>query len=378
MKKLAIIISHPIPYYTPVFELLARETELCVFYTLGPEKQYDSGFDTYVEWDIPLLDHYPYRFLENKAFKPGSAHFMGIYNPTAIETLTAYQPDYLLVYGWAHYSHLQIMCHFKGKVPIFFRGDSTLQQHTSWLKKHIRYLFLSWVYRHVDLALYVGSNNKKYYQKFGLTQAQLIFAPHAVDNKRFSAAADHTAIRKELGINQTDLLILYAGKLISQKGIELLIEGFLLAQIPGAHLLIVGAGPLEIALKTTHIRNKHIHFLPFQNQQKMPWIYQSCDLFCLPSTNDTWGLSVNEAMAAGKALLISDQAGAAADLVSPFNGLVFKSGDLADFTQKLSSLCSCRHQLKLLGDFSQQNISYWSFDIQVKNITNALTYGSNA
>lgn len=378
MKKLAIVISHPIPYYVPVFELLAKELEICVFYTLAPEKLYDPGFENKIDWDVPLLNHYPYCFLKNKACNPSSAHFMGIYNPTAIAELSAYQPDCLLIYGWAHYSHLQIMRHFKGKIPILFRGDSTLLNRKSWFAKGLRQYFLRWVYRHVDLALYVGTNNKKYYQKFGLKHRQLIFVPHAVDNKRFATITDHQAIRKELGINDTDLVILYAGKLIPKKGIELLTEGFLLAGIPNSHLLIVGSGPLEKVLKTAHLYHKNIHFLSFQNQQKMPQVYQSCNLFCMPSTNDTWGLAVNEAMAAGKAILISDQAGAAVDLVTPFNGLIFKSGNLADFSQKLLKLCRHPTELKLLGYFSKKQIIHWSFTTQVKNILKAIDHDANA
>jgi len=377
LKKLAIVISHPIPYYTPVFELLTKALELCVFYTLGYEKPYDPGFGMSIDWDVPLLNNYSYCFLKNKALKPNSAHFMGIYNPTAIAEISAYHPDYLLIYGWAHYSHLQIMRHFKGKIPILFRGDSTLLHRRSWLINGLRRYFLSWVYRHIDLALYVGTNNKNYYQQFGLTPRQLIFVPHAIDNERFAKPTVHKALRVELGIMATDLVILYAGKLIPKKGIELLIAGFLLADIPNAHLLIVGGGPLEKVLKVTHRCHKNIHFMAFQNQQKMPEVYQSCDVFCLPSTNDTWGLAANEAMAAGKAILISDQAGAAVDLVTPFNGLVFKSGNVKDFSQKLLQICSHPSALQLLGYFSKQQIMHWSFAAQVKNILKAINQDIN-
>ena len=74
------------------------------------------------------------------------------------------------------------------KIPFFFRGDSTLidESETSSIKKLIRKFFLQWVYNSVDLAFYVGKNNYDYYLKFGLKDKQLFFAPHAIDNKRFS------------------------------------------------------------------------------------------------------------------------------------------------------------------------------------------------
>ena len=68
-KKLAIITSHPIQYNAPVFQLLHQRTniEILVFYTWGQKaiNSFDPGFGRQVEWDIPLLDGYPYVFCDN-------------------------------------------------------------------------------------------------------------------------------------------------------------------------------------------------------------------------------------------------------------------------------------------------------------------------
>ncbi|RYE26381.1 MAG: glycosyltransferase, partial [Sphingobacteriaceae bacterium] len=112
-----------------------------------------------------------------------------------------------------------------------------------------------------------------------------------------------------------------------------------------------------------------IHFLDFQNQTAMPGIYQSCDLFCLPSKSETWGLAVNEAMACGKAVLVSDQVGCAADLIlENENGATFQSGNLADLVQKLQQLCKHKLTLQQLGAASSQKIQAWSFENSVKAI----------
>ena len=62
-KKIAIVTSHPIQYYAPLFRLLAKKVELKVFYTWGKEAlvKFDPGFGKKVEWDIPLLDGYEYQ-----------------------------------------------------------------------------------------------------------------------------------------------------------------------------------------------------------------------------------------------------------------------------------------------------------------------------
>ena len=58
-----------------------------------------------------------------------------------------------------------------------------------------------------------------------------------------------------------------------------------------------------------------VRFLGFRNQSEMPAFYDLCDLFVLPSHFEPWGLVINEAMNAGKPVIVSDCVGAAPDLV---------------------------------------------------------------
>ncbi|RZK52567.1 MAG: glycosyltransferase, partial [Pedobacter sp.] len=99
-------------------------------------------------------------------------------------------------------------------------------------------------------------------------------------------------------------------------------------------------------------------------------VYQACDLFCLPSQGpgETWGLAVNEAMACGKAVLVSDKVGCAADLVTKTTGLIFKSNDLDDLKQKLIALTNDKKQLDEMGKSAQQHIQNWSFEEQLNAI----------
>jgi hypothetical protein len=70
LKKLAIITTHPIQYHAPWFKLLTERKKLnvMVYYTWGQlehNSKYDPGFGKNVEWDIPLLEGYEYRFVKN-------------------------------------------------------------------------------------------------------------------------------------------------------------------------------------------------------------------------------------------------------------------------------------------------------------------------
>jgi glycosyltransferase involved in cell wall biosynthesis len=379
LRKLAIVVSHPIQYYAPVFKHIALHCDLMVFYTFGNHSQqelYDEGFKRKISWDLPLLENYNYKFVDNIATKPGH-YFNGINNPTLINEIENFNPHALLIYGWAYTGHLQMMRHFHKKLPIWFRGDSTTLDKGSWLERLIKKSILTWVYQHVDLAFFVGIQNKKYFKKHGLRELQLIFAPHAIENERFAEdrSIEALRLRNDLGISLGQPLILFAGKFEEKKDPRLLVEAFINLNHPNAHLLFVGNGELEVTLKSlaSSIKAKNIHFMDFQNQSQMPVVYQACDLFCLPSKGpgETWGLAVNEAMAAGKAVLVSDKVGCAQDLIfDGKNGYIFQASNQQSLKERLALILD--QNLDKLGEHSKEIIKEWNFSNQVNAIIDTL------
>jgi glycosyltransferase involved in cell wall biosynthesis len=376
-KKIAILSSHPIQYNAPIFKLLSERgvIESRVFYTWGKsaiENKFDPGFGKIVKWDIPLLDGYAYEFLKNVSRHQGSDHFRGIINPDIITRIDAYDPDAILVIGWAFQSHLKVLRHYSKKKIIIFRGDSTLLDKTSFIRREARHLFLKWVYIHIDFALYVGSNNYRYFKKMGVKPNRLFYAPHAIDNNRFSGSGDKYEeraldLRKEMGIDPHDVVFLYAGKLEEKKDVRILLETFKqYALYDRAQLVIVGNGGMEKELKTVYKQLPGIHFMDFQNQSMMPIIYRLADVYVLPSKGpgDTWGLAVNEAMASGRAVLVSDKCGCAIDLVEEGkNGFMFTSGNMDNLRVKLNILIALgKEGLREMGKNSQIKIKDFSFE----------------
>jgi glycosyltransferase involved in cell wall biosynthesis len=371
VNRLAIITTHPIQYYAPLFKLLneRNHADIKVFYTWGKNsvKKFDPAFGKNIDWDIPLLEGYDYEWAENISPDPGSHHFKGIITPGLVGQIKAYTPDAILVFGWAYQSHLKVIRYFKNKVPVYFRGDSTLLDEQKGTRAILKTIFLRWVYSHINHAFFVGTNNKAYYKKYGLKEKQLSFAPHAIDNQRFEVdRTDEVSIlRKSLGITtKNDILLLFAGKFEEKKAPELLLEAFLLLKKPNVHLLFVGNGALENILRDKAGENKNIHFMDFQNQSAMPVMYQACDLFCLPSQGpgETWGLAVNEAMACKKAIIVSDKCGCAIDLVKKGNGIIFKSRDITELQSALATLTADLALLIACGKKSKSIINDWSFE----------------
>lgn len=345
MKKLAIITTHPIQYNAPLFRLLAERgrIELKVFYTWGQSQGevFDARFGIQRSWDIPLLDGYNAAFIPNSSKHPDSNRFWGIVNPGLYKKIKSEEFDAVLIYRWSVFSHLYLMQRLGKRPALFFRGDSHLQEQHKGIKGLLKQLLFRFIYRNVDKVFYVGKNNKDYFLHYGLKEEQLIPAPHAVDNQRFYADAElmenrAKQARTELGIPGEAVVFLYAGKFYALKQLDLLIKTFQQLEGEQYRLLLVGNGEQEPMLKELAATDERILFQPFFNQSDMPWVYRMGDVFVLPSNSETWGLGVNEAMACGRAAIVSDQCGCAPDLVvENKTGYVFKTADGNDLLSKM-------------------------------------------
>lgn len=352
MKKIAIISTHPIQYYAPLFAMLSEMEDFSVrtFYTWGKDSvlpNYDPDFCKIIEWDIPLLQGYQFQFVKNVAKNPGSYHFFGIDNPDLNQDIVGWGADIVWVWGWSFKSHLKAILYFHGRIPVWFRGDSTLidDGFSPIWKRFLRRFFLSWVYGKVDLAFFVGENNKKYFQQYGLASSKLIHAPHAIDNARFSdwngkMESDLSNWKVSLGIEENDFVVLFVGKLEPKKNPNFVLE--LAAKIPSPKFkfLIVGDGVLSDEIKLNAKEDKRILFLPFQNQTKMPLVYRLGDVLVLPSLGpgETWGLVMNEAMACGIPVFGSSKCGGSIDLIEDNCGLIFDPNDLNIVVKQLNVL----------------------------------------
>ncbi len=379
MKKLAVIITHPIQYYSPLFRLIAERNNIKVkvFYTWSQAKNkfFDKKFGKEISWDIPLLEGYDYQFVENTAKKPDVHGFFGLDNPDLIPKIEKYSPDAILVFGWNHKSHFQVMRYFKGKIPVLFRGDSHLLDEVPGIKTFLRRNWLKFVYKYVDYAFYVGTYNKEYFLKHGLNENQLIFAPHAIDNERFydkegQYQSQANEWKKELGISEDDIVYLFAGKFEPKKAPLFLLNAFLQVNDKNKKLIFVGNGVLEEEMRK--IADKRVIFLPFQNQSKMPVVYRLADYFMLPSAyNETWGLAVNEAMACSRAILVSDKVGCSIDLVkNNYNGYIFEAQNSENLIHLLDN--SDKTKAKEFGSNSKNIISKWSFEKIAESIEDFL------
>ena len=370
MKKLAVISTHPIQYNAPFFKQLGDVIDTKVFYTIPQfvRSFFDPDFKRKIEWDIPLLEGYDYELVENISSRPSSKSWYGVDCPGLIDRVKEFSPDAVLVYGWNLKSHFTVMRYYKGKIPVWFRGDSHDLDRISFLKKTVRRVILYFVYRFTDKIFYTGQANRQYFLNAGLKKDQLIYAPHAVDNERLkdngNKFKDKAKVwRKELGFNQHDIVVLFAGKFEPKKAPILLLEAIISAHQKRSEIkaLFVGSGELEELMKSKTKKLDCVKFLPMQNQSLMPVIYRIADVFCLPSKGpgETWGLSVNEAMACSIPVILSNAVGCHHDLIDNLEtGYIFKNGMAKELSRILENLN--KSELSIMGKKARVKVS--SFD----------------
>src|SRR5262245_57357800 len=109
--RLALVTSHPIQYYAPLFRTLAERLDLVVFFAhrATASDQAKAGFGVEFDWDVSLLSGYKHEFLRNVAAQPALDRFSGCNTPEIGERLHRGRFDAVLVQGWYLKSLLQAM-----------------------------------------------------------------------------------------------------------------------------------------------------------------------------------------------------------------------------------------------------------------------------
>ena len=367
--RLAVVCSHPIQYYAPWFVDLARRPELKVkvFYLwdFGVTDTLDREFGRVIKWDIPLLNDYDLSFVPNTSSDPGTHHFFGLRNPDLLKQIDAFAPHAVLLLSYNFFATLELILRRWRRWPLIFRGDSNRLTKRHGIKDWLKARLVSSIFSRLRACLYVGMANREYFLQHGVASNKLFFAPHSIDVERFANARVIHAqaalkLREQLGLIQSDRLALFVGKLEWQKDPHTLLAAFSQLEDQRFHLLIVGDGALEPKLKAS--APPRTHFLGFQNQLAMPSVYAAAEVLLLPSVSETWGLVINEALAAGTPVIVSDQVGCHFDLVeNGESGFVVPAGDsqaLAVALERVLSDDALREKFRLRGTQIAQRYTY--------------------
>lgn len=385
MLPVIFLNSHPIQYFSPLYQQINETTGIplvvCYCSDESIKGKLDRGFATEVKWDIPLLEGYHAFFLKNNSWKP-SIHkgFWGLFNPGIISFLRKQPKSNLIVHGWGYSTH--IMAIVFGRIfghVVCLRTETPLNQEQKKNKfiTFIKHLYLRFLFLFINRFLYIGKQNKLFYESLGVKKNKLFFTPYAVDNKRFRKTSETTSqltAREILKLPADKKIILYSGKYIAKKRPLDLIQAFHKMADTNDLLVMAGDGELRGTMETyieQHGLKTKVILTGFINQTEIPLYYRAADIFVMCSeVGETWGLSVNEAMNFGLPVIVSDTCGCAYDLVvENVNGATFETGNISQLTLLLNQYLHLTPERKSVASkISLSKIDEYSYDSIIASI----------
>lgn len=256
-----------------------------------------------------------------------------------IELLKKHRAAAVIVNGYNDPGRLRVIrwCH-RHKTPCFIWGDSNVrgERLISETKKSIKRRYIQWLAQRVTGFIGCGRYGTEYFTSYGVDPSRVFVAPYEPD---YSLITDLPAsyveqVASEHGLSPTRRRLLFCGRLVDVKRPDLLVDAFvaIAADRPDWDLVMLGDGPLKESLlaKLPAAVADRVHWIPFTNdQRRVSAIYRASDVLVLPSDYEPWALVINEAIAAGLAIVSTDVVGAAVELVSDgTNGRLVPPSDL--------------------------------------------------
>lgn len=319
-----VVVTHPVQYFSPLFDKVTANgrVDLQVVYgnDAGVRLVEDEGLGT-LQWDIPLVEGHPHTFLST-----GEARLGQITAPGAYRLFRAVRSaDIVVVHGHATpLAAVAVASAWITRTPYLLRSDTTVL--TPRPRTDPRRMWAELVSRRAWGALTSGTRNSEIQRLRGV--CRLLPVPFTVDVERFSGAADIDPrnTRREFGLPEDGPLVMFVGKFLEHKRPGDVVE--LTRHLPAdVHVAMVGEGPLRTELEAATTARHRVHFLGFRNQTVLPRLMACAAVLVVPSSQEQWGLVVNEGLAAGLVPVVSEAVGCAADLVEGV-GQVYPVGDI--------------------------------------------------
>ena len=331
--------------------------------TATSDALYGSMFDS-PRRDQHVTTVFPGRVLEElgvREIRRGIQRTLAQLDPDAVAINSYSFPDALAALDW---------CRGHRRVAILMaESTATDAERAVWRERLKRAIV-----RGFDSALVGGSPQRRYAIALGIPADRVFTGYDAVDNEWFAAQVDKIRAEKP----DSPPCFLASGRFVVRKNYGVLLEAYRLYRdrVPEAWpLVMLGDGP-ERATLQEFVRDSGlagVHMPGLVPHAELARYYADAGCFVHTATVEQWGLVVNEAMASGLPVLVSQSSGCAEDLVSPgVNGFTFDAGDaraLSDLLLRISSGAGDRESMgrqsrRIIGDwglttFARQMLRAW-------------------
>jgi glycosyltransferase involved in cell wall biosynthesis len=385
--RFALFAAAPMYYHAPVYKLLARHPAIeftAIFASDVGIRPHDPGYSREIVWDVDALEGYRAIFLRRAARNPvGRFGPLSLCDPDVVPTVLNGRFEVLWLHGYNSITHLlAVAAQRLRRGQLLFREEQTLLHPRPPWKVLVKEVALRVLFARA-FAVYIGTENRRWFEHYGIDDGQLFFSPYCVDNDRLQETAAHLKserliLRRRFGIDDAaGPVILSVSRFIPKKQPEFLLEAFKRVRAKRrCVLLLVGSGALESSLRAKVKEDKiqDVVFAGFLNQSDVGNAYACADVFALVSReHETWGLAVNEAMNFALPVVVSDAVGCHTDLVhAGETGFVVGREDVQALERVLLTLVTSFELRERMGAEALRRVSQWSVDEAVNGVIDAV------
>jgi glycosyltransferase involved in cell wall biosynthesis len=318
-----------------------------------------KGCEAWGEADSPARYNKVSLFAEATEQYPAKAELQRAFGKALEQT----NPDVVAVNGWNNFGSLiAANCCIRRGIPMVVMSESAKQdERRVWWKEMVKRRIV----RIYSAALIGGQRHVDYLVELGMTHDRIFTGYDVVDNEYFRQEAEELRsqaleVRQKYRLPETYFLA--SARFVEKKNLSKLIEAYAeyrrASEVTGYvpwDLVLLGDGPLREGLNSqlsTLNLHQHVHVPGFKSYQELPAYYGLAKAFVHVSTSEQWGLVVNEAIASGLPVIISNRCGCAPELVNG-NGFTFDPNDKNELAMRLLDMASLSDKKrKHLGDNS--------------------------
>lgn len=347
MKKLLILSIYPAPYRAELFEYFFQEFDTIVFF------EHSAGDARVAEWfakgDYYLLDTTEGRKKYQLSMKQIDQYdLVGIYDYSTNEGIK-----------------LILKCRQK-RVPYVVNSDGAmLTAHGNAVKDVLKRLLLS----KANAFLASGEMAKKYFLRLGAAEKNIyIHTFSTLHNEDILPCPvsknEKELIRKKMGLPINKKIAIAVGRFIPLKRYQELIEAWKI--VPQDYVLLLVGGGEEEANYRKYIMDNSINNVileGFHPKSELLEYYKAADVFVHPTSYDVWGLVVNEAMACGLPVVVSDHCVAGLELVKDGrNGYLVALGNDTEIANRVMQICEQSDVYDIMAEEALETIRLYTIE----------------
>lgn len=362
-KRVLFLSNVPSPYNVAYLNELGKRMDVTGVFERGFSAERDDS------WKELQVSHFACVILKGIPFAVDSA-----FSPGALRFLRAFRNEHIIIGNPATPTGILAILFCKlFRIPYILQSEGGIPKEGKGPKERCK----TFLMRSARLYLSGMSLKNEYFLTYGATPDRIVQYPFTSLYEKelieeVPNADEKKQRRSRLGID-ADTMLLFVGQFIHRKAVDVLLKAC--DGLEGKpYVLLVGGTPTEEYREIIErLGLENIHFMPFVSREVLRRYYEAADVFVLPTREDTWGLVVNEAMAAGLPVVATRRCVAACELVTDgVNGYLVETEQVDALRDRLRTLLNDPALRYRFGTNSRRIIEAYTYENMARVIANAL------